>query len=695
MDRSTYPDRVEVQATDLQRDASAREEHITRRHRDITTPGIVTGCVVSNGSTAGRLAVTAGRAYTSGGHWLDVPASATGGEAAADSTVANPASQAPNNLVCAVYTEVEGNPGAHETDGTVKNREATRSARLAVFTQAQYDALPATDTDLSKDAVDRTVVLARCWADGNGVNMAAIVNRVADAVVYSAGALTTITGVNIVSFTTDTTTTDTWDSTTNGQLRFTPGAPPTLEYQAPNDGAFGAAVGLAADGSVSLASFGGSPSMSVDVERAFLPVGGGVLTDSFSVTKMYENDGVERFSGDDDRHRSALGLAAAKSGNPHGSRLEDFLSGFGRGLQGLLLGDNLDSATGALIPRLVADRAAQTYTLLFHSSLAGAAANTVVVGRVYKNNSNSLLFTQNAYWDGTNWNKDVAGRAARWSLNASGSATHLFYDPAGSWADPDWVTVSIVNDASNSVYDIGGDLTSAANALIPRIRTIFSQTAGARTLIWESYGSIAWANTFARLYRVNGSDAVELTWNAKWVTTAGGRWDADDPASNSTIIELSASAIVSQFKTAAVSWTSWTRDMFNLTLNNTTTGLVTGAPVIPPVAPAGPTANGLYQNNIIKASGYVTVAGGVPSYVGTPFNLATVTAVGDDIRCTFGTPMADVNYAALATYEGASIRWMNITAKTTTYVAISFFEAAGKLAFPASGNFNFIVVGLQ
>ena len=302
--RAIFPEGVEIHQPDLGFERDTRIFEHLQLFLDGAASGVQSGLAVTpNGGDATKVDIASGTAYSPNGSYcvLAIPQSAI---PLADGTLGVV------NLVGLVYTETQSNPQPHETGSSSPNTRANRSTRVRVLTQAQYDALPQTDANLSNDDRDRFCVVARVVATGGGLSTSDITLPTVFRTVNEASALINITGVSITGIA---------DSTSEGTgtLTFTL-AGTLLSWQAPGE-AVGADVAVGAGGFFTLISGGGS-TLQVFVITASLP--GGNQTDSVVITNIYSQI-VARMSYEDWLHRSKLGTGVPSDTNPHGLTVND------------------------------------------------------------------------------------------------------------------------------------------------------------------------------------------------------------------------------------------------------------------------------------------------------------------------------------------------------------------------------------
>lgn len=135
MDRSLFPENVEVRAPDLRFEAEQRAFHTLVRFRDYGQMGVAEGLQITpNATQPTTIDIAAGRAYTPNGDLVELAQGAQQVQLADTTSFAQ-------NLIGLEYSESEALPGPDELTGEPRNRRAVRAATLRVFTRAAYDVL--------------------------------------------------------------------------------------------------------------------------------------------------------------------------------------------------------------------------------------------------------------------------------------------------------------------------------------------------------------------------------------------------------------------------------------------------------------------------------------------------------------------------------------------------------------------------
>jgi len=307
MDRSLFPEGVEVRQADLERTEDTKAFHILQRQLDIVDTGVASGFEVTVNTGSNLLVdVAAGTGYAPNGEYVEFTSS----------QVAIPLSDytaSVINFVLAVYSEVDGDLQPHETNGESLPTSATRDVRITVLTQAEYEALPETDENLNNDARDRALIIAKVVAQGAGLSIA---NYIINATDFGSAAEATNTTGNITGVAISSVDRDTQSGT--GTLTYTQTTPPTsLTWKAPGESSSGVPVDISTNGTYILTSVSG---LTLTVVVTSNP--GSDQTDTISVDNIY-GQVVPRLNAQDLEHRGKLGTGIVSDINPHGLRAED------------------------------------------------------------------------------------------------------------------------------------------------------------------------------------------------------------------------------------------------------------------------------------------------------------------------------------------------------------------------------------
>jgi hypothetical protein len=308
-DRPLFPGGVVVAAKDLAYEAGARAFHTLRRQLDGAATGVVSGLTVTvDTANSSRIAVSSGAGYAPNGAYANLALPQT------NVALADPSAK---NYVYVFYTETQDQPRGHEADGTSPNTRAVASARVRVYTKAQFDALPASSDDLSVDARDRGLLAA--VVTGAGLNVALTASSIESPKSLRTPVVTinqpvVLTGVDIVGIS---------QATSLGQatLDFKVSTK-ALRYIAPGETTYGDYVDVSSSGDFTIASNLGV-TLKVAVQAPSLPATDMTLT--LTVSDLY-GQSVPAYSGVDHLLRSKLGSGLPTATNPLGLSVDD-LSG--------------------------------------------------------------------------------------------------------------------------------------------------------------------------------------------------------------------------------------------------------------------------------------------------------------------------------------------------------------------------------
>lgn len=556
MDRSIFPEGVEVHQSALANVGEQAAFHIQRRLADSIRSGRVSGLEVSIGSPETRFVVTGGWGYTPRGDYVEVDG--------VDKLPLADYTDGVENLIVLCYRETVGTPEAHEDGGSTRNTIATRSSELKVITRAEYNALPeyddadfATDlkvADLSTDARSRMVVIATIIGKGVGVNYNGTPASVSAAATFDflngninqQQALTVmltaelptdpaIPGVNIKRLTANT-------RVGSGKLRLnTAGTQWRLSWSSPNS--LGVSVDPSDTGGVVFSSSPNpqvftiasetvgetSSSITVEVMTDFFPASVAPFIDAVTVDYLYDNDGPV-FSSIDALHRSKLGSYVPRQADPHGTGYTDLAQPVSIIPKPLVVGTDLMATEAqALMARFTSNRSSfpgVTRTLIWQC--AGGDNGTI---RAYALTSGGYELCTNAKWDGSVWNKDTTFASYLWRFDG-GFTEYQNISTTGTWADTAWDNLTMVNKGTLTLGS--ALLANTSNEQFPRIqvdrpdgsyghvrtRLLLSESAGG-----PNYPLSVYLTTHIPDYAfvVDGSEpAIEFTLNAQWDGTA--RW---------------------------------------------------------------------------------------------------------------------------------------------------------------------------
>lgn len=317
MNRSLYPEGVEVHQRHLVNTESTKAAAIDEVVVDTSSRGVVSGLTVTVTVAPNntRVDVAAGAGYAPNGEYMQLATPQTA-QQLADSTLGAV------NYVVLMYDELNTSPESHETDGGTRNTKALVSPRVVVLTTAQYLALPATNTVLSSNALDRALVLALVTGNGAGIPLTGTSIQLPTSFqnTLQTNQPTHITGVTIIQL-------DTTTPTGTGTLSYNAGTQ-QITWQAPTEGSPGVGVTISTSGIYTVTSFTGHV-VTLNVASTLLPVTN--QTDSISITNIYTQT-ISRYTAVDGLHRSLMGSGVPTTKNPHGLTLEDLAPGTGSSL---------------------------------------------------------------------------------------------------------------------------------------------------------------------------------------------------------------------------------------------------------------------------------------------------------------------------------------------------------------------------
>jgi hypothetical protein len=314
MERSLYPEGVEVHQRDLERTETTKAEQIQQRLLSVVTTGVSTGgSVTANGVLVNVGPVTG---YAPNGEY--VVWDQTSSYALADYALNA------INYVLIVYSEDSIDNEPHETNGNTYPTNAVNSPRIVVLSAAEYAALPDTDENILNNALDRAMILAIVAGMGAGVSISsANITLSSDfgSAILATNITGTITGVTIASVEKTT-------PTGSGTLALTvSGIVKTITWQAPEAAFPGSAVDVSVSGTFTLYSDDGTQYLNINVIASSLPAAS--VSNTIQITNIYAQT-VNRFTPIDIQHRAMVGTGVVSATNPHG------LSGADVGVSGLL-----------------------------------------------------------------------------------------------------------------------------------------------------------------------------------------------------------------------------------------------------------------------------------------------------------------------------------------------------------------------
>jgi len=300
MDRSLYPEGVEVRQSDLKNTEDTRIFHILRRQTDSSNTGVVSGLLVTPNGPNVDIAV--GYGYSPSGELVEVENGVAGVELA-NSTAGV------KNFVLAVYTETHDNPRPHETSGDSFPTRANRSVRIEVLSESQFNALPIEDTNLDNTSYNRSLVLAVVTAQGSGVNL--VTSNIELSSAFGGGVTATVTGSAIPGVAIIRVDENTPAGVGTLSYTYSTGE---LEWVAPDDTS-GVPVNVAIGGVFELSSQPSGNILTVLVSNSLLPLADDSAT--VAVANIYTQT-VPHHTAKDDQHRSFIGSGVPTPTNPHG-----------------------------------------------------------------------------------------------------------------------------------------------------------------------------------------------------------------------------------------------------------------------------------------------------------------------------------------------------------------------------------------
>lgn len=452
-ERSLYPNNVEVKQANLEYTEATKGEQDRKRLLDsqganAPAGGRVSGLTLSVTGAATTFRVAAGRGYTPNGELVELDALSSGNNLS-DETLG-----VVNNVYLA-YTEIETSPQPHETDGTTRNTRAEAVTTPVALTQAEFDALPASDSDYTNNAQDRLLKIGEITGAGVGVNIpSANVSQqplppapsTLIGVRYSGNDY--VPGVNVSTVAQDT-------PTGTGQLTLTRAAGVnTLTWTSPAAGdSDGAGVAVTSTSVVTVTSALGYE-IDVRTQRERLPRGADqVYAEDVLVEVIYNDTGEPIITQRDLEHRDAAILSERSTLNPHGVPIHESGQAFSR-VRNLTVTDDADTIPGDQDPRpiltLDAGAVVSDYKILIeqYNPQGGLGVGKRLMTGSAQAGSNrqrqGLHFGVNCYWDDVNeeWVPDDTNENAYLldfgSENLSALQLRVQRDTSANWADGDW-----------------------------------------------------------------------------------------------------------------------------------------------------------------------------------------------------------------------------------------------------------------
>jgi hypothetical protein len=545
MDRSKFPEGVEVSQQALEHAQDATQYHLQQRFKDSVRSGRVSGLDISIGTPETRISVSPGRAYTARGDLVE-------SDGGLNLALENYAEDEPN-YVCLFYRETPDLPQAHELNGTTPATILRRASELRIISQVQYDALPETSNadlaedlttaDLNGNTKDRTVivgiVLGKGFSGGfpnvfmqpdfaNGViGQQPHLPRVMSAITTpnTVNPTKNFEGINIVSISNN--------APVGTSVLAVNGSPADYRIswnvaglpEAP--GATGI-DGITAEGGDYL---GGAQtytipadndpdvSLTVEVFPHLFPTSDAPWSRNLVVRNLYDDVG-QVFSPEDVLHRSKQGSYSPTPDNPHGLGYADLEQNVARIKNTLVLGeDRLSVADARDLPRIltpkVNNNSANSYTLLWE--IPGSISSARIYSRSDGAGFGQLVLTHNARWNGSGWTADSnpvpAAPAMHVTLDINALRISVYTGNTSSWVTSDFR--SITDIGINGLLEIGKGFTSNQDKNKPRIFSNFNSFDGTQYKtkfielvdVLASQGGLRFYNYFF---------GFQLTLNALW-----------------------------------------------------------------------------------------------------------------------------------------------------------------------------------
>lgn len=308
MDRSLYPDNVEVDHTALANTESTKISEILSRTLAVAQMGVVTGLrVTPNGSNTQRIDIAVGTAYAPNAEKVALSTAAVA--LALQDNTANVV-----NYVLLQYTETEALPDPSEDGLAILNTTVVSSGTVNILTKANYDLL-------SSDDKARSALIAIVVGSGGTIQQSAIAQPDPFVAVLAPSQPTLISGVSISAI-------DFATQTGDGVLDFdaspasgvSPLIPaPRIRWQAPGEGVPGVYQSISVNGAYTLTSSSGR-TLTIRVISVNLPLIDQLET--IRVDSLYAIP-TPRFTAADYLHRTYLGSGTPSVRNPHGLTFED------------------------------------------------------------------------------------------------------------------------------------------------------------------------------------------------------------------------------------------------------------------------------------------------------------------------------------------------------------------------------------
>jgi hypothetical protein len=579
MDRSKFPEGVEVSQQALEHAQDATQYHLQQRFKDSVRSGRVSGLDISIGTPETRISVSPGRAYTARGDLVE-------SDGGLNLALENYAEDEPN-YVCLFYRETPDLPQAHELNGTTPATILRRASELRIISKVQYDALPETSNvdlaedlttaDLSGNTKDRTVivgiVLGKGFSGGfpNVFMQPDFTNGVIGQQPHLPRVMSAITtpntdnppknfeGINIVSISNNAPVGTGWVHLNSGVNPH----PYRISWSMTKSNGLDSPNGIATiEPYPSGLPRGGAQILNVpsdddaDVvltveifphlwEMAGISGPGGNLprTRNLVVRNLYDDVG-QVFSPEDVLHRSKQGSYSPTPDNPHGLGYADLEQNVARIKNTLVLGEDRLSVVDARdLPRIltpkVNNNSANSYTLLWE--IPGSISSARIYSRSDGAGLGQLVLTHNARWNGSGWTADVNPvpddlemRAMHVTLDITALRISVYTGSALSWATSDFR--SITDIGINGLLEIGKGFTSNADRNKPRIFSNFN-SANSTQYKTQFLTLVDTLTQHGGLRFYHFGDGYQLTVNARW-DSGNSTWTKDNFAFASIQVRL-------------------------------------------------------------------------------------------------------------------------------------------------------------
>ena len=217
-----------------------------------------------------------------------------------------------------------------------------------------------------------------------------------------------------------------------------------LTFTAPGDSVGSAATYSATGGvqEITVASNNGDEIV-VELIPELLPSAAGSSLINFSL--LYDEWGPI-FTVADAAHRAKVGSYIPTDSLPHGEGFADLAQIVGVIPQPVSVGSGLiDTDARALYPKISSWARNGTSSYSLHYAMLTPGSTTGKTRFYTLSDAGFFAMTVNAEWDGTNWNKDVAGeQASKLALNGDGNVLLYGRDSDTAWTDSEWTDASTV-----------------------------------------------------------------------------------------------------------------------------------------------------------------------------------------------------------------------------------------------------------